>query len=111
MGTSATIPVTVTPEAAERLAELGMHAEVDRMIDYARQTLPGIVRIEVLLNARYDEDSPDGVSIDAYSQHPFDLDEWMKFKSALRRWMIATFPSEVLEHLLVCYYSEANHAG
>jgi hypothetical protein len=106
MSTSATIPVTVTPEAAARLAELGMHAEVDRMIDFARQNLPGIMSIEVVLNVRYDEDSPNGVAIEVYSNRPWDSAEFDLADKALRRWMITTFPPEVLQHLHVSYYPE-----
>jgi hypothetical protein len=52
MTSAATIPVSVTPEAAARLAELGFQAQADRMIEYARQNLPELVRIEVGLNER-----------------------------------------------------------
>jgi hypothetical protein len=48
------VPVTVTPEAAQRLAELGFEKQAEQMIDYARQHIPQLLRIEVVLTDRYD---------------------------------------------------------
>ncbi len=109
MSTSATIPVTVTPQAAARIGELGMQAEVERMLDYARHDIPELVRIEVVLNERYDEDSPPGVAINAYSQRPYDPAD--RTDAELCRWMVRTFPPGVLEHIHLWNYLEAGHAG
>jgi hypothetical protein len=109
MTTSATVPVTVTPEAAARIAELGFEGQVQRMMDHARQRLPRLVRIEVALNERYDTEEEDGVLIAAYCR---SLDEpsgetfW-----ELARWMTSEFPPEVLWHLHMAYYEEPDHAG
>jgi hypothetical protein len=109
MTTSTTIPVTVTPEAATRIAELGFQAEVDRMLDHARQHLPEIVHIEVVLNERYDMGSEPGVAIEAYSRRPFNPDDRVSGK--LGDWVVRSFPPEVLEHLHLSYYPGADHAG
>ena len=109
MTTSATVPVTVTPEAAARLAELGLQAQADRMIDYARQNLPDVVRIEVVLNERYDMGGESGVAIEAYSQRPFDPAERISWK--LGEWLVSHFPPEVVEHLHVSYHPGVDHAG
>ncbi len=37
-----TFPVSITPEAAARVAELGMQAELERMLEHTRQTVPGL---------------------------------------------------------------------
>jgi len=109
MTTSATIPVTVTPEAAARIAELGFHAEVERMIDYARQQLPDVERIELELNDRYDTGGEPGVWIAAYGRRPFDSTEHIS--RDLARWAVSSLPPEVLEHLHLAYYPGADHAG
>jgi hypothetical protein len=109
MPTSATIPVTVTPEAAARIARLGFQAEVDRMIDYARQHIPQLERIEVILYDRYDLGSEPGLSVAIYSSHPFDPDE--QFSRDLDRWFVRAFPSEVLEHVIMDYHPGEAHAG
>src|SRR5262249_40578932 len=48
----------VTPEAAARIEELGIQADVERMIDHAVRTVSGIRRVEIGLepvNEMYDE--------------------------------------------------------
>jgi hypothetical protein len=91
-----TIPVRILPEAAARIAALGFQAPVDQMIEHARN-LPGVVRVEVVLNDRYDMSGEPGVAVDAYSDRPFDPAD--RTASDLARWAVTTFPPEVLEHL------------
>jgi len=109
MASTTTLPVTVEPEAAARLAELGFQAQVDRMIDYARQNLPGLVRIEVVLNDRYDMGGEPGVVIEAYGPCPFD--EAVRISRELDKWQITEFPPEVLEHLHLSHILGADDAG
>jgi hypothetical protein len=109
MTTSATVPVTVTPEAAARIAQLGFQAEVDRMIDYARQHIPQLERIEVILYDRHDQGGEPGLSVAIYSRHPFDPDE--RFTRELDQWFVRAFPSEVLEHVIMDYHPGGAHAG
>jgi hypothetical protein len=91
------VPLTVTPEAAARIAELGFHKQVEQMIDYARQQIPKLVRIEVVLTDRYDMGGPPGVTIKAWTDRDFDPADTTY--DSLVRWVVATFPPEVLEHL------------
>src|SRR5260370_38021687 len=95
-----TIPVTVTPEAAARIAELGFQTQVEQMIEHARH-LPDVVCIEVVLNDRYDMGGDPGVAVEAYGTRPFDPNETTR--ADLTRWLVKTFPSEVLEHLHLSY--------
>src|SRR5438309_1074109 len=103
MTTTKTIPVTWTPEAAARVAELGFQAQVDQMIEYARRNLPEVMRIEVILNDRYDMGGEPGVAIEVYSQDP---DPTGRIRSQLLRWSVLEFPPEVAEHLLIDFRSE-----
>jgi hypothetical protein len=109
MTTSATIPVTVTPEAAARIADLRLEAEVDRMIDHARQHLPEVERIEVVLYDRYDLGDDPGLAVDIYSRHPFNENE--SISGNLSKWFVRAFPSEVLEHVIMDYHPGGSHAG
>jgi hypothetical protein len=109
MTTSATVPVTVTPEAAARIAQFGFQAEVDRMIDYARQHVPEVQRIEVTLYGRYDDGDEPGLAVEIYSRHPFDPDE--QFTRDMDQWVVRTFPPEVLEHVIMDYHPGGTHAG
>jgi hypothetical protein len=107
--TTATIPVTVTPEAAERIARLGLQAAVGRMIDHARQHLPEVERIEVVLYDRYDDGPEPGLSVDVYSRRPFSPDEHTS--SEVCGWLAREFTGEVLEHVIMSYYPGDAHAG
>lgn len=106
--TTATIPVTVTPEAAERIARLGLQAAVDRMIDHARQHLPEVERIEVILYER-DYSPESGLSVDVYSRRPFSPEEHIS--SEVCGWLAREFTGEVLEHVIMDYYPGDAHAG
>src|SRR5262249_36637016 len=109
MTTTKTIPVTWTPEATARVAELGFQAQVDQMIEYARRNLPGVTRIEVVLNDRYDMGGEPGVAIEAYSTEFDSVAE--RLPSHLVEWEISEFPPEVLEHLLMDFLPEEPDAG
>ena len=52
-----TIPVTIEADAAGRVAELGMQAEFDQMIEHAKQAVPGLEFIRVTLE--YDPECPE----------------------------------------------------
>ena len=106
---TSTIPVTVTPEAAARIAELGFEAHVETMLEYARQHVPGLERLEVVLNERYDMGGEPGVAIDAYSLPVFDPDDQTFWK--ITRWATTTFPPEVLQHLHLSLAPGTGHVG
>ncbi len=104
-----TIPVTVTPEAAERVAELGMHAELERMLEHTRQTVPGLRSIEVQLALPYDTGDETTLLIQATRadrQLPHDPteDEW-------DAWKIETFPPDVYRYFVLLTVYESSHAG
>jgi hypothetical protein len=109
MTTSATVPLTVAPEAATRIAALGLQAAVERMIDRARRSLPELERIEVLLYDRYEAGDEPGIAIETYSRRPFDPSE--RPDQDLIRWTVTEFPPEVLQHVLIDYHPGAPHAG
>src|SRR5438876_674217 len=109
MSTSISVPVSVTPEAAARIAKLGIPSDVDRMIDYARRNLPDLDRIEVELYDRYELGDEPGLSIDAYGRRPFEPVD--PPDRDLDRWMVTEFPPEVLEHIIMSYHPGAPYAG
>jgi hypothetical protein len=99
------VPVTIEPEAARRIAQLGFEKQVEQMIDYARQNLPDLVRIEVVLNIRYEEPaSEDGVFIEAWCNRPYDPADRTEWE--LGAWAVNTFPPQILEHLRIGRYLE-----
>jgi hypothetical protein len=109
MTTSATVPVTVTPEAAARIATLGFQAQVNRILDYARQHLHDLDRIEVELHDRYDLGDEPVLAIEAYGRRPFDPAD--KSENEMDHWIVREFPPEVLEHLVTHCRRGEPHAG
>ncbi len=91
------VPLVITPEAQERLNELGFQAELGRMVEYARQVVPQLVNIEVTRFIRYDEDSPDGLRVTATTAKPWRKGDDLSWR--MGRWEVETFPPEVLEHM------------
>ncbi len=89
---TATIPVTIAPEAAERVAELGMGRELERMLDYLRGEVRGVLSIDVQLALPYDTGDDAGISFDVLLDCPWsDLGP----RRAIRDWMVHTFPPHV----------------
>src|SRR5262249_11592159 len=74
-----TVPLTVTQEAAARVAELGMQREFDQMLEHMRQTVPGLLAIEVELAEPYDTGDEPRVLIQPIMTNPHlenDPTEW-----------------------------------
>src|SRR5262245_33422815 len=58
MTTIADIPVTVTEEATQHVAELGLQKEFKQVLDRALQTIPGLRSLQVGLQPGYGYDIP-----------------------------------------------------
>ncbi len=106
MSAVSTIPLTVEPEAAARVAELGMQGEFEKMLEHIRQVVPGLCRIEVTLWVPDFDDDP-RVTIDAIRTSPEELlsgiyDEWSE-------WVIATFSPDVIRHFTLFTTAETAH--
>jgi hypothetical protein len=110
MITSATVPVRVTPEAAARVADLGLDGELQRMVDYACHQLPEATRIEVVLYERDEAGEPPGIGIEVYT--PFDsYDPSARTRRTIGEWLVSEFPPRVLEHLLIDHLPETPNGG
>jgi hypothetical protein len=109
MATSATVPVSVTPEATARIAHLGLQPAVDRMIEHARQAYQGMARIEVTLHDRYELGDEPGLAVEVYGTRPFDPADRTDWNVV--RWAVTEFPPEVLQHIIIDYHPGAPYAG
>src|SRR5438067_8620932 len=104
-----TIPVAITPEAAARVAELGMQAELERMLEHTRRTVPGLRSIEVQLALPYDTGDESSIVIEAtmddprLAHDPTDT-EWGK-------WKVRTFPPEVCQYFVMMSVYGPAHDG
>jgi hypothetical protein len=109
MNSSTIIPVTITPEAAERLAELGMQVEFERMLEHTRQAVPGVRAIRVVLRPVYDCYENTGISIEAIVDGTYRPEDkvWWKWHD----WLHQTFPPQVAEHFEMWAVYGNGHAG
>ncbi len=108
MSASIDVPVTISPEAAARIAELGMHRELQQMIEHVRQVVPELAAIEVAREPAYDMDW-EPVCITAYSDRPFQVGD--DTSANLIRWRVEMFPPQVLDNLCLLLSPGRPHAG
>ncbi len=59
------IPCSISPEAAERTAELGIQREFEQMLEYALQFVPDLRQVEVTLAPPYDAEEEPRIVINA----------------------------------------------
>ena len=110
MNATASIPVTISPEAAAAIAELSMQAELQRMIDHALQTIPGLERIDVALEPHYDTGDETKVLLRVLR----DPATWVPndpFRAQWLDWEVKTFPADALWHLGLLVSYGKNNAG
>ena len=91
-----TVPLTVTPEAAARVAELGMQREFEQMLEHGQQTVPALVAVEVELAEPYDTGDESSVLIQFIMKNPHLEDDPTYWDYAA--WKVQTFPPEVCWH-------------
>jgi hypothetical protein len=109
MATTTNVPLTIHTNAAQRVAELGMHAELERMVEHIRQTIPCLQRIDIWLQPPYDTGDDPGIIIHVYQSEPdrWEYGDWEKW----RDWVIETFSPDVWRHFTMWTVHEPSHAG
>jgi hypothetical protein len=110
MDTLPTVPLTIDPEAAARVAELGMQAELEQMLEHARRTIPGLQRLDVVLDPPYDTGDEPAVVIEALRDPATRAEPdqtWWHYSG----WEITTFPPDVCRHFSLLILYGSNHAG
>ena len=107
MATTTAIPITIAPEAAARVAALGMQRELELMVEHSKQAVPGLQSLEVTLEIDPDGSDDPRVVLWARRDDPNvgnDRTEWR-----WDEWMVQSFPPEVCQHyVLVTTYGAAN---
>jgi hypothetical protein len=93
------VPLTITPEATARIAELGMQAEFEQMLEHTRQTVAGLRALRVSLQEPYDLGGGPVVIIDATVEEQHSADDPTGSKWGL--WLIRTYPPQVCENFFL----------
>jgi len=104
---SATIPIVVTPDATARVAELGMQAELDKLLEHAIPTVPGLRSIEVIREEEYGTGEEPGVTIQAVIAQPSGTAPAIEWEWS--GWFVNSFSPDVCRHFcLLCRHEARN---
>jgi hypothetical protein len=110
MNAAVTVPVSVTPEAAERLAEVGCQEQYEQMLGKICELIPDLRWIKVWLVPAYEEGDEPGIILDAITEDAAVLDRHSLYDQ-FSDWKLATFPPDVRMHFSLSITDEAAHAG
>jgi hypothetical protein len=109
MHTTHRIPLTVEPEAAALVSELGLQAELDQMLEHARQTIAGLQRLQVRFGPAYDT-GEERVIIEAV-RDPASRTSTAWTPDQYSRWKWTTFSPDAYRHFTLLDEYEPNHGG
>lgn len=100
MATASTVPLSITPEAADYIDnELRMRPEFERMLDYVRNHVDNLGGILVRVQPPYDDGGDPAVIITAlYKELPAEPDGAM---GRFGDWQLETFPKDVHMHFVM----------
>lgn len=102
------IPTTWSQAAADYVAKLGMQADLEAMLEHTRQTVPGLLHLNLVLVPPYDTGVEDSIVIEATRELSARVEKDPTF-SAWGRWFVNAFPPEVRRHFtLVILYGPKN---
>ncbi len=106
MNQTTNVPLTVTPEAAARVAELGMQRELEQMLEHARKTAQGLRAISVELWDQYDLDDEPRVVILARVVGRNPLED--RIEGQWIDWRVTALPPDVCRHFVMLAEYEAD---
>ena len=109
MSVAATVPVTITPEAAAHLHGLGLEREHAQMVEYMQKCVPDSLRIETMWACDRDSPVPDPLVVPAVLPEPDEID--LSWEHARTHWFITTFPYAIRCHFVLTTRYEARHGG
>jgi len=99
VATTITIPITVTEEAAARVAELDMQREFEQMLEHTVQSVPDLASIEVVLAPPYDTGDYPRVILKASRTIPLVPPDDTRRRWGI--WKMEMFRPEVCVHFLM----------
>src|SRR5207249_5763222 len=101
------VPITVEPDAAARVTELGMQAELQQMIDHTRQVVPDLQEIRVVLEPPYDTGDEPYLTI--YSTRRGGYNGGDPTQREWGRWLVTNFTPDVCRHFaMLMIYGNAD---
>ena len=104
--TTITVPLNITPEAAQRITERGLKEPLDQMIEQAVKMVPGIRRIEISLEGPYDTHDEPYLDATAYRDPRFfqESDPVTPEERQYDSWIVEAFPDDVRWQVMLSIY-------
>jgi hypothetical protein len=110
MDTATVVPVTVQPEAAALVAELGYETAYEQMLDYIRHNVAGLRRIAVTYGDVYEPGEWPAIIFEVYrdpATNGLEDRTWHRVSD----WKISTFHPDVWRYFTVFLMDDIPHAG
>lgn len=102
------IPLTITPEAAAYVVELGLQEPFEQMLGQVRQ-VPGLRSLRVWLQPPYDLGGGPSVIMEGVRDDPRLADDPVDRDFA--DWQSKQFPPDVFQHFTLLTYYGSEHVG
>jgi hypothetical protein len=109
MHTTHAVPLTVEPEAAALVAELGLQAPLEQMLEHARRTITGLQSLQVKFGPAYDT-GEERIIIEAV-RDPASRDSTAWTWEQFSRWKLSAFSPDVYRHFTLLDEYGTIHAG
>jgi hypothetical protein len=111
MAATLPVPVSVTPEAADWVAELGIQEAADRILAETVRMLPGLKSLRMIAEPTYDaSDHPFWLVLECHGERPEEevegaILDWLT-------WRAENLSMEVGQHFMLNWVNDrAGHAG
>jgi hypothetical protein len=105
---STTVPLSITQEATDYIAEKDLQQPYQQILDNLPRRFPDLQAIEVSVMDPYDLGGEPRVVFDVTRDDPGSLDD--PTKQAWIDWFIEAFPPEVMQYFVVLSIYEPKHA-
>jgi hypothetical protein len=107
MPANTSIPIEIRSEAAERVGELGMREQLDRMLDHTCQSMAGLRSLEVQLSPVYDPGDEPTIVIQATVEGTGPGDDARE--RLWGQWKVETFSPDISRHFVLLTVYEESH--
>jgi hypothetical protein len=100
---ASTIPITVTDEAKEFIAQLGTQREFEQMLEHTLQSIPDLRSIEVVLDPDLSGEIGPGIVMWAHRPDTGDAEDPTNWNWGA--WKVRTFPPEMpMDIVMLSFY-------
>jgi hypothetical protein len=107
MAPTTDIPVTITEEATQHAAELGLQKEFEQVVRHTLETIPGVRWLDVTLEPGYGYDIP-CILLRAFVS---DFEAARKPRDEWGLWRLTDLTPQVGQHFVLFILPEETHAG